>query len=74
MSSPFHRRHDRLHRLRQAYRDQSLYASQMERSAARWKRAALYRSETKVAGWMRWFCGGLLFGLLVDAVYVAVSK
>lgn len=65
MGSLFHRRHDRLHRLRQAYRDQAAYANQMERSAERWRRAALYRAETKVVGWMRWFCGGMALGVLM---------
>jgi hypothetical protein len=65
MSSPFHRRHDRLHRLRQAYREQSRYVSQLERSLARWKRAALYRSSTNLAEDLRWFAGGVVVGLVV---------
>ena len=65
MASTLHRRHDRLHRLRQAYRDQATYASQMERAAARWRRAALYRSSTKIAVCMRCVCGGVLLGVLV---------
>lgn len=65
MGSLFHRRHDRLHRLRQALRNEVAYANQMERYAEQWRRYALCRPETKLAGWVRWFCGGMAFGVLV---------